>query len=225
MRTIRLFKILDYLRTLRRPVSAERLSEKFEVSLRTIYRDMSVLQELGAPIRGEGGIGYQIEAGFFMPPLHFDENEMDALALGMRLASARSDPTLSFAAKSVSAKIGAVLPEGLKEKFLDLPYHAVSKNQNSFPVSEKFSSDIRLALRTRKKLDVTYMSLSGQSSQRILHPLGLTIFDDAWILTAWCETRQDFRNFRLDQFQSLELTDQYFHLTPGRTFEDFIKTI
>ncbi|MBL4906346.1 MAG: YafY family transcriptional regulator [Sneathiella sp.] len=225
MRLIRLFKILDYLRTVRQPVSAESLGERFDVSVRTIYRDMAALQDLGAPIRGESGIGYQIEAGFFMPPLHLDADEMDALALGMRLVVAKSDTILSHAAKSVSAKVSAVLPEDMKGPFLNTPFRAYSKAHKNAPLEADIIRDVRLAMRVKEKLDFTYLSLKDEISQRIVHPLGISNFDDAWLLTAWCEKQQDFRNFRLDRIMSVTLTGKNFHPTPGRTFEDYIKTI
>jgi predicted DNA-binding transcriptional regulator YafY len=76
MRAARLFALLDQLRLRRWPVSASELAKLMGVTERTIYRDMASLQAMGAPIRGEGGIGYQIERGYFLPPLHFDEDEL-----------------------------------------------------------------------------------------------------------------------------------------------------
>ncbi|WP_049270436.1 helix-turn-helix transcriptional regulator, partial [Serratia marcescens] len=89
MRTVRLFSILEQLRGRQRPVSAEFLAQALDVSVRTIYRDMSTLQAMGAPIRGESGLGYQLEKGYFLPPLHFDANELEAIILGTRLIAAR----------------------------------------------------------------------------------------------------------------------------------------
>ncbi|WP_244271924.1 helix-turn-helix transcriptional regulator [Pseudovibrio denitrificans] len=72
-----------------RPVSAEVIAERFGTSVRTIYRDIATLQSIGAPIRGEGGLGYQVEDGYFLPPLAFDRDEMDAVVLGLRMVTAR----------------------------------------------------------------------------------------------------------------------------------------
>ena len=83
-RTSRLFMLLDALRGHRRPVTATQLSQTLSVSLRTIYRDIGTLIELGAPIDGEAGIGYVLRAGFFLPPLMFNEDELEALLLGAR---------------------------------------------------------------------------------------------------------------------------------------------
>jgi len=225
MRLIRLFEILDDLRVARRPISAETLAQKYSVSVRTIYRDMSMLQGLGAPVRGEGGIGYQIEGGFFLPPLHFDENELDALVLGLRMVSSRSDKDLSDAASRAMGKISAVLPEQVRERFMDAPLLAHS----NFPGEGQFEGNIltilRNAINRKERLNAHYVSLEGVATQRIIQPLGLTTFDEVWLLTAWCESKDGFRNFRVDKFKSVTGTDTLFHIRPGRSFQDYIKTL
>ncbi|WP_169545666.1 helix-turn-helix transcriptional regulator [Sneathiella aquimaris] len=223
MRLTRLFKILDLLRTLRLPISAQSLGQKFGVSTRTVYRDIATLQELGAPIRGESGLGYQIEKGYFLPPLHFDTDELDALSLGIHLVTARSDDNLSNAAKSASAKIADALPEQMKGQFENDPFWAYSREKEEKPQQFSYLTDIRTALRNRNKLDLHYKSLKGVHSRRTVWPLGLTFFDDAWLLCAWCENKQDFRNFRVDLIQELTRLETLFHPTPGRTFNDYLR--
>ena len=91
MRLFRLFQLLDELRLRRNATPARTLAQDMGVSLRTLYRDIADLQAMGAPIRGEGGVGYVIEPGYFMPSLRLDEDELSALALGVRLVAARTD--------------------------------------------------------------------------------------------------------------------------------------
>jgi len=102
-RTSRLFMLLDALRGHRRPVTATRLAEALSVSLRTIYRDIGTLVELGAPIDGEAGIGYVLRAGFFLPPLMFTEDELEALVLGARWVERQGDAGLARAAGTALA--------------------------------------------------------------------------------------------------------------------------
>jgi predicted DNA-binding transcriptional regulator YafY len=90
MRLFRLFRLLDKLRVRTQPITALELSGLMGVSLRTIYRDIADLQSLGAPIRGEGGIGFVMEKGFFLPSLNFESDELEALALGAKLVAART---------------------------------------------------------------------------------------------------------------------------------------
>ncbi len=201
MRTLRLFSILDELRVHRRPVSAQTMADKLGVSVRTIYRDMATLQQMGAPVRGEGGIGYQIEKGYFLPPLHFDEDELDAVILGMRLVAAKGDGPLADAALRASAKINAVLSEHDREAYSGSPLLAYSEQEEEADDALRFLSPLRRAIRDRQYLQITYMDLKQSRSQRSVRPLGLTAFSRVWLLTAWCELRQDFRNFRVDRLQ------------------------
>lgn len=220
MRTIRLFAILDKLRVHRRPVSAEVLADALGVSMRTIYRDMATLQAMGAPIRGEGGIGYQIEKGYFLPPLHFDDDELDALILGMKLVSARGDGPLKEAASRAIAKINAVLPDQDKPSCRGdfLLAHPVDD-------SIDFLSPLRSAVRKRIKLNITYLDLKDQHSNRVIRPLGLTAFDRVWLLTGWCELREDFRDFRVDRLKVVEKTGEVFARERGKEFADYLATL
>ncbi|MCG8490044.1 MAG: YafY family transcriptional regulator [Sneathiellales bacterium] len=221
MRIQRLFSILDHLRLARRPVSAESLAEKFEVSLRTIYRDMGMLQSMGAPVRGEGGIGYQIESGYFLPPLHFDDDEMDALILGMRLVSVRGDAITAQAAAKVLSKINAGLGKDRKDEVFNAPLKAYS--QNDLPLL--YFSPLRRAIRKRRYTEIDYLDLKGSRSARTIRPLGISAFDDVWLLTAWCELRKDFRNFRIDRLDRLEITDQSFPREKGKELDDYLCTL
>src|SRR5579871_1944310 len=90
-RTTRLFKLMDALRGHRRPVTAARLAEDLAVSVRTVYRDIQTLMDLGAPVEGEAGLGYLLRPGFFLPPLMFGEDELEALVLGARWVQNQGD--------------------------------------------------------------------------------------------------------------------------------------
>ncbi len=220
MRTLRLFSILDLLRSRRTPISAESLADTLNVSIRTIYRDMATLQEMGAPVRGEGGIGYQIEKGYFLPPIHFDPDEFDAFILGMKMIAARGDMPLANAALRAIGKINAVLPRE-KVNIQDQTLIAYS-TQSETEDSTLYLSSLRAALRKREKLKITYLDLKEKSSTRIIRPLGLTAFDLVWMLTTWCEKRQDFRNFRVDRLRSVETIGVKFSREAGKEFKDYL---
>ncbi len=225
MRLVRLFEILDDLRAARRPVTAVTLAERYDVSLRTIYRDMKLLQSIGAPINGEGGIGYQIEDGFFLPPLHFNEDELDSIILGLRMISNRSNTTLKQAASTATGKIADVLPKEVQEKFIEAPLLAHSGKASEIELDDWQFTVIRHAIRNHKQLEITYQSLQGERSQRVIHPLGLTTFDEVWILTAWCELRKDYRNFRVDLLTSLKETGDLFQIRPNKSFQDYLRKL
>lgn len=225
MRILRLFAILDRLRVRRHPISAEFLADALSVSMRTIYRDMATLQAMGAPIRGESGIGYQLEKGYFLPPLHFDPDELDAIILGMQLAAARGDGPMADAALRASAKINAVLSDDHKETYSNSPLLAYSVQAETGGKSIDFLSPLRAALRERYLLQISYRDLKGRKSTRRVRPLGLTVFDYVWLLTAWCETRSDFRNFRVDRLISVARTGDSFRREKGKEFGDYLRTL
>ena len=221
MRAARLFALLDRLRLNSRPISARELAEHTGVTERTIYRDMASLQAMGAPIRGEGGVGYQLERGYFLPPLHFDRDELDAIAIGMRLVAARGDNALVEAARQVAAKIETVLPDGDKSAVRDTRILAWSSSAGMQPCL----APLREAIRLRRKLSIDYLDLKGSRSRRQLRPLGLTAFDAVWLLTAWCETKDSFRNFRVDRIELVKTSRQRFAPESGKEFKDYLATL
>lgn len=225
MRTHRLFALLDILRGAVRPLSAEALAQQLGVSARTLYRDMATLQGMGAPVRGEAGVGYQLEPGFFLPPLHFDPQEMEALMLGVRMVRARADPALAEAAGRASAKLGAVMKDAQGDAYLRLPLRAVSRRSTEDENAERHLAILREAIRERRLLKLTYRDLREARSERLARPLGLTVFDEVWLLTVWCERKSDFRNLRVDRIESLADAGVRFRPEKGRRFEDYLSTL
>lgn len=225
MKTLRLFSLLDRLRTASVPVSAEALANMLEVSARTIYRDVVTLQSMGAPIRGESGLGYQLEKGYFLPPLHFDADELEAIMLGVRLIVARGDGELASAAQRVSGKISASMQAGAGEVYKNLPLRAVSKLSDENSKANLHLSFLRRCVRDRLVLKLEYLDLRNKTTERYVRPLGLTMFDAVWLLTGWCESRDDFRNFRLDRISKVEATGQAFRHQKGQRFEDYLLTL
>lgn len=201
-RSERLLQLLQVLRGYRRPVSAQTLSQKLGVSIRTLYRDIASLQAQGAMIEGAPGVGYVMKPGFMLPPMMFRSEELDALVLGMRWVADRGDKTLSEGALGALAKIAAVLPAELRRELeesalligapLTRPVHQVSPDL------------LRAAVRAERKLAIAYADSQGVRSQRTVWPFALVYFDQARVLMCWCELRADFRNFRTDRILSVE---------------------
>ncbi|WP_312471568.1 MULTISPECIES: YafY family protein [Brucella] len=225
MKTLRLFSLLDRLRSASTPVSAEALADMLEVSPRTIYRDMATLVAMGAPVRGEAGLGYQLEKGYFLPPLHFDADELEAIMLGVRLVMARGDGDLGAAAQRVSGKISSTMQAGAGDRYKNLPLRAVSKLTEEHSKANLHLSFLRRAVRDRVVVTLEYLDLKDSITERIVRPLGLTMFDAVWLLTGWCESRNDFRNFRLDRISKVETAGQVFRHQKGQRFEDYLLTL
>lgn len=225
MKIQRLLSIIDTLTTRRTAISASMLASKHGVSVRTIYRDILDLREAGIPIEGEPGIGYLLGKGYFLPSFHFDYDEIDSLLIGLQLIhSIIENQALSQAALRVLSKISLMMESRNKNYVLNSPFKSISHKMDSFS-SNKYFDVIRQGIRENRYLELSYIDLKKLPTSRNVRPLGLTFFDEAWLLTAWCEVKQDFRNFRLDQIQKCEPLDRHFFNDPNKSFKDYIKTL
>lgn len=201
-RADRLFEIIQVLRGASAPISAESIARRLEVSKRTLYRDIAALIGQRVPIRGEAGIGYVLERGFDMPPLMLTEDEIDAAALGARWVASRGEPELADAARSLLAKIEAVVPDALKAGLIDAATSVAPVVQAPEAVSARI---LRGAIRAHRKLRIAYRTDDGQPTERVIWPILLGYRDIGRILAAWCELRQDFRYFRTDRMTAAEM--------------------
>lgn len=225
MRTTRLFSILDELRSRRLPVSAEVLAELLNVSVRTIYRDMVTLQTMGAPVRGESGLGFQIEEGTFLPPLHFAPDELDAILIGMRMIQSRADSKLADAASRALNKIGSVLPDDHDHLFLDSPLLVDLSTSKNKSLHGEILSELCEVVRVKERIEMKYEDIKGRKTSRYVRPLGVTCFNSVWLFTAWCDSRDDFRNFRVDRIRSVSRTGEIFKDKSGQRFKDYIRSL
>ncbi len=219
-RADRLFQIIQLLRGRHRAVTASWLAEQLEVSERTIYRDVRDLIASGTPLEGEAGVGYKLRRDYDLPPLMFDAEEVEALVLGARIAAGFGDEPLAKAARSVLSKVEAVLPSSLKPKLAEAALFAPRTWAAEATSSELLS--IRIALAERQKLTLRYQRRDGDETTRVIRPLGAFFWGKSWTLTAWCELRNDFRNFRLDRMMELRRAGQSFEDEPGRTLRDYL---
>ena len=204
-RTQRLFAVMDGLRRHRRPVTAAALASEQRVSVRTIYRDIQTLIGLGAPIDGEAGLGYLLRPGFFLPPLMFDEDELEALVLGARWVERQPDEALAKAARNALAKIATAAPDDLRDVMAQSGLWAHSWNQIAPAVS---LPAIRDAIRREHKLSIAYRDQTDTPTKRVIWPIGLAFYDSKHAIVAWCELRQDFRFFRADRIAELSSTGE-----------------
>lgn len=203
-RTERLLALLDLLRQSRRPVTAETLSEHLNISVRTVYRDIRSLQAQGAHIEGEAGIGYQMQPGFWLPPLMFSEQELEALVLGIRWLSRNGDNELAQNAASSMTKLLAALPADV----VDQVHHNTLLVAGKQSINHQQMRDLRQAIREERIIQFDYIDAKGDVSSRQVWPFAMGYFSDATVLVAWCETRQDNRHFRVDRMQNLALKSE-----------------
>lgn len=218
-RSDRLFQIVQIIRH-RQWTTAAYLAERLGVSERTIYRDMQDLQLSNVPVISEAGFGYQLDQSFNFPPLQFTEEELTALVLGLQLTTQCTDQQLQRAAESLLNKVKENIPTRLLKQIqqtpLGVPYPLHDTN-----VSELIEP-LRKATLNKQKVMIDYIDENQQDSNRTIRPLQLSFWGKVWTVIAWCELRNDFRNFRLDRIQQLELQPNYFLDEPGKQLSDFI---
>ena len=207
-RTHRLFQLMQTLRRMAPPITAQSLAYEMDVSLRTVYRDIDELRGLGAVIDGEAGFGFTLIEDATLPPLGFEDDELEALVLGLRDVAAIADPALARAATCALAKIQARVPPKQAHRL----QHAVL-DARRFRKRDPIRIDVaalRQAAWDEVSVRFAYRDANGVPTTRAVKPLGIVYFDDTNMLMAWCYLRQDFRVFRLDRMDDLQVTDNSF---------------
>ncbi len=202
----RLFAITTRLQS-RGRVRAIDLAEHFEVSLRTIYRNIAALSESGVPIVSLPGQGYALADGYFLPPLHFSADEAIALVLGARLLSGSAAPDLGNAAQEAAAKILAIIDDTSHRRLEEIEG---AIDVMTFPdaaaridLGNETIDALRRAILERHVVALRYFGRNrGELTVRNIELTRLTYVNGAWHLTAYCQTRRAERAFRLDRIEA-----------------------
>ncbi|HEX3702985.1 MAG TPA: YafY family protein [Vicinamibacterales bacterium] len=205
-RTERLLTLIQALRRHRRPVTAQQLATELSVSVRTIYRDIETLVGQGASIAGEAGVGFVMRPGFMLPPLMFQDEEIEALMLGSRWVAQLPDAPLARAAADAVAKIMAVLPDRLQHRVEDAGLFAVPRTAAALDRID--ASVVRAAIRAERKLRIAYLSGDDKATVRVIWPIAVAFFERVRVVVAWCELRHAFRHFRTDRITLAESTGE-----------------
>ena len=219
-RADRLFQIVQLLRG-GRLVTARQLSERLEVSERTIYRDVADLIGSGVPVEGEAGVGYLMRDGYDLPPLMFNRDEIVALVAGARLIRAWGGTSMAAAAEEALVKINAVLPDDARGKAERVQVHAFQMSNLDDETRTRLDR-LEDAIEARTRLTIAYEDEDGKPSERTLRPLGLFFWGKVWTLVAWCEMREDFRMFRVDRMSS-DAANGTFKADPAKSLAQFLK--
>ena len=221
-RADRLFEIVHHLRG-RRLTTAAQLSRWLEVSERTIYRDIADLSASGVPIDGEAGVGYRLRPDFDLPPLMFNRNEIEALVIGARMVESWGGPSLAQGARSALSKIAAALP---RDKRTTLESSRLfSPGFFIHPEVGAWMDQLRAAVDAHSGVQLEYRDVEGRDTIRRVRPLGLFFWGSAWSLGAWCELRNDFRNFRLDRIVRCVVYEERFADEPGKRLADYLRAM
>jgi predicted DNA-binding transcriptional regulator YafY len=207
-RSDRLFDIVQALRGKIQPTTAAALAQQLGVTPRTIYRDIATLQARRIPIEGEPGVGYLLRKGFDLPPLTFTVEEVEAIALGADLLHRIRDAKLQEAAESVLNKVQHTVTKEL--------YSYLAAPQVFWPESDMAPTagiellDVRNAIRTCRKISISYIDDRKRRSRRTIWPIATVYHADATLIVAWCELHGGYRNFRVDRIVQSEMLEDRF---------------
>ena len=205
-------------------ITATILAERFNVSVRTIYRDIKALEQAGVPILTEEGKGYSLMEGYRIPPIMFTETEANALVTAEQFILKNTDRSLIKNYTDAVNKVKAVLKDSLKEKTAYLSERIAVKPYIPHEYSSNTLTVFQNAIVHSKVIEVTYKSESkDEVTKREIEPFALYLnIHNSWTLIAFCRLRKDFRHFRLDRVISAMTLDQQF--TPlDITLDEFIE--
>ncbi len=207
-RTNRLFQLMQALRNHAPPVTAALLAQETGVSERTLYRDIEALRGLGAVIDGTAGYGYALTEDPALPPMMFNDEEIEALVLGLRNVQTVGDPALAGAAKTALSKLHGRLPSAQAHRLK----HAVLAVNRLYPPPKPGvdTKVLRRATWEERTVSFGYTDAQGAETIREIDPLGIVFLQDKHCILGWCHLRKDTRVFRLDRMRDLVVTDRSF---------------
>lgn len=186
-------------------VTAPQLAQQFEISVRTVYRDIRAFGEIGIPLGYENNKGYFIVQGYFLPPVSFTSEEANALLLIDTLVHRFVDQSAQKHYQRALNKIKATL-KGSQKAALETLQSQIRTLKHEDGPNIDYLSTIQAALGQRHILKIDYQNYDQQRSQREIEPIGLIFYDLNWHVIAWCWLRHSYRDFKVSRILGLELT-------------------
>jgi len=209
-RLSRLVAILTQMQS-KRLITAPEIANRFNISVRTAYRDIRALEQAGIPIFTEEGKGYSLIEGYRLPPVMFTEAEANALITAEQFIIKNKDASLVSNYREALTKVKAVLQPNTKDKSALLSERLFFFQNYQNDTTSEYLSEIQIALTTFRIIKISYLPLQQNTkTERQIEPLALYHTKENWILIAWCRLRKDYREFRLDRIQDLKLLESTF---------------
>jgi len=203
--------------------SSEKLSDTFDISIRTVYRDIRSLSEIGIPVNFEPGKGYFIAQGYFLPPLSFTIEEANALILLNTLADKFTDNSIIKHSHNALTKVKAVLRYTDKEKADELSTQVNVYVTEDEKKQSSWLSSIQNAIIAKTVLKIEYRSNEGMQSKREIEPVGLVFYTNQWHLYAWCREKKAYRDFKVPMISQLHDSGKPHSIKKHRKLEEYVK--
>lgn len=223
----RLTAILIHLQT-KRVVKAEEISDRFEISLRTVYRDVRALMEAGVPIGSEAGKGYFIVDGYHLPPVMLTQEEASSMLTAGKLVEKMTDDSIRKAYESALIKIKSVLNDAEKDHLesLQSSIQVFRYPDQASEYPNQFMSEITKSIGQKNVLAMDYESTKTQErTTREVEPIGIVHYSGKWHMIAWCQLRNGYRDFRIDCIKTLSDTGKPFDSRNLFTLQEYFQSL
>jgi predicted DNA-binding transcriptional regulator YafY len=220
----RLFGILTLLQS-RKYMTGEKIAEKFNISIRSVYRDIKALHEQGVPVSFEPHRGYFIVNGYFLQPVSFSTEEANALLLMESIVSAFSDQSIQKHYSAALTKIRSVLRSSQKDSVERLADNIKLQVPVCFVQNFDYLTRIQKAITSQKILEIGYTNKQEEVSIRKMEPIGLIFYALSWHLIGWCHNKKDYRDFRVSRILRLNCTEENFTIPKHMPLEDYMKLL
>ncbi len=204
----RVISILILLQT-KKIITASNIAERFEISLRTVYRDINTLKNSGIPIIGDPGIGYSIMEGYRLPPVMFNEGEALSLLTAEKFMANITDNETQQHYSAAMTKIKAVLRSSEKEA-LDILDDSIAITPYKFEEHKPYLQELFKSIAGRQLIQISYSKADGTASERTIEPIGCYHQANNWYLVAFCQLKNDYRTFKMNRIQKLISLDKTF---------------
>jgi predicted DNA-binding transcriptional regulator YafY len=223
-RVDRLFGILTLLQS-RKFVPAEKIADKFHISVRTVYRDVKALGELGIPVSFEATRGYFVVQGYFLPPVSFSNEEANALLLTEALVYGFADQSIQKHYSNALNKVKSVLRGPQKEKLESLNETIRLQKPSCFTLNFEYLTIIQDAIGNKTILEIDYKNKEEKVSQRQVEAIGLVFYAFNWHLIGWCHSRNDYRDFKVSRILRVRHTTDPFKKQGHIALNDYMKLL
>jgi predicted DNA-binding transcriptional regulator YafY len=220
----RLFGILTLLQS-KKFMTGEKIAEKFNISVRSVYRDIKALNEQGIPVSFEPHRGYFIVNGYFLQPVSFSTEEANALLLMESIVSAFADKSIQQHYSTALTKIKSVLRSSQKDSVERLSENIKLQVPPCFVQNFNYLTSIQHAISSQKILEIGYTNKQEEVSTRKMEPIGLVFYALSWHLIGWCHNKKDYRDFRVSRILRVQCTDEPFTIQKHIPLDDYMKLL
>jgi predicted DNA-binding transcriptional regulator YafY len=218
----RLFGILILLQS-RKYTSAERIADQYQISIRTVYRDVRALCDQGIPVSFEPAKGYFIVQGYFLPPVSFNSDEANALLIMEKLVSGFADQSIATHYATALNKVKAVLKHGQKEKLEFLNSNIKMQLPECIKNEFEYLAILQQTISSQQMIEIAYSNQNQEATKREIEPIGLIFYAFAWHLIAWCHLRQEYRDFRVSRIVQIRNLEIPFRKTEHMPLSEYMK--